>query len=407
MDNRSPEINSMELSSTARTSMTGPFQSAPVEVVDYILILTDPETISSVSQTSRTLHIYIRDNVFLWKSIFAKYFDLPEEHNQPTDWRSQVQSHTQVKHTILAPSSVHVSYTELRNTSKVLVQIIRSAPPGRGWSKNIAWVDGILTNPAIWPPHSPITFTHPQLSQHSQPHSELQVLECDRIGRPEDRLKARTYVYDMRNYHDAALKYHHCALRPDDSNLYGPFIVRGSLNEPFQTNYFHLRYILNVLLNNLRDSPSNDAHAWTEGGFENTRPMIAPPSPVDGDWAGVQGDWLRITSWLNYNDFKEYNVRHTIICVHGRALPNLHIVAAGRQTASPWRCTKLGPVSRSFLYRGHRILSNHHAHHIDRPTIHTPPDDETEYSFRRNQLRRRFTRSQNRGHSARPWGRRV
>jgi len=134
----------------------------------------------------------------------------------------------------------------------------------------------------------------------------------------------------MRNYHDATLRYSDCTLRPDDSNLYGPFIVRGSLNKPFQTNYFHLRYIMNVLLNNLRDSPSNDAHAWTEGGFENTRPMTAPPSPVDGDWAGVQGDWLRITSWLSYNDFKEYNVRRTIICVHGRALPNLHIVAAGR-----------------------------------------------------------------------------
>jgi len=324
-DNRSPETNSM----TACTSMAGPFQSAPVEVVDYILILADPETVSSVSQTSRTLHIYIRDNGFLWKSIFEKYFDLPEEHNQSTDWRSKVQYRTRVKHTILAPSSVRVSYTKLQNVSKALVQIIRSAPPGRGRSKNIAWVDGILKNPAIWPPHSPITFTHPQLSQHSQPHSELQVLECDRIGRPEDRIKARTYVYDMRNYHDATLRYSNCTLRPDDSNLYGPFIVRGSLNEPFQTNYFHLRYIMNVLLNNLRDSPSDNAHAWIEGGFENTRPMTAPPSPVDGDWAGVQGNWLRITSWLSYNDFKEYNVRHTIICVHGRALPNIHIVAAG------------------------------------------------------------------------------
>jgi len=91
---------------------------------------------------------------------------------------------------------------------------------------------------------------------------------------------------------------------------------------------------MDVLLNNLRDSPSNDAHAWTEGGFENTRPMTAPPSPVDGDWAGVQGDWLRITSWLNYNEFKEYNVRH-IQSSASRALSNLHIAVAGRQTASP------------------------------------------------------------------------
>ena len=274
--------------------MAGSFQTAPFEVIDCTLSLTNPKTVSSVSQTSRALHAYIRDNVFLWKSLFAKHFDLPEEPHRIIDWRSQVQSRIQAKHIILAFFSVNVSGEEIEDAFKILVQIVRSAPPGRAWSKNITWLDSILTNPALWPSDSPLTSTHSQLSQHSQSQSELQVLECDQVGKPGDRFKARTFVYDMRNY--------------TRSSLYGPFMPRDSQNEPLQINYLHLRYLMNVLLNNLRDSHSDDAHVWMKRGFENTRPMTAPPSLVDGDWAGVQGDWLRFVSWVGYEELEEYNV---------------------------------------------------------------------------------------------------
>jgi len=295
--------------------MTSPFQSVPFEVIDYILSLTNPETVSSVSQASRALHTYIRDNVFLWKSLFARYFDLPEEHHQPISWRSQVQSRIQAKYTILAFFSAHVSGEELENAFKILVQVARSAPPGRGWSKSITWLDGILTNPALWPSHSPLTSSHPRLSQHSQSQSELQVLECDKVGRPGDRFMARTFVYDMRNYRR--------------SNLYGPFMSRSFQNDTLQINYVHLRYLMNVLLNNLRDSHSDDAYLWMKRGFENTRPMTAPPSPVDGDWAGVQGDWLRFVSWVGYEELEEYNVRH-IQPSMSKPLSSLHTTVAGR-----------------------------------------------------------------------------
>lgn len=282
--------------------MASPFQSSPFEVIDYILSLTSPETVSSVSQTSRALHTYIRDNVFLWKSLFTKYFDAPEEHHQSPDWKSRVQSRIKAKHIILAFFSAHVSGEEIEVAFRILVQVARSAQPGRGLSRNVVWLDSILTNPALWPSHSPLTSNHPRLSQLSRSQSELQVLQCDKVGRPGDRFKARTFVYDMRNY------------RP--SSLYGPFIARASQDDPLQINYVHLRYLMNVLLNNLRDSHSDDSHMWMGRGFESTRPMTAPPSPVDGDWAGVQGDWLRFVSWVGYDELEEYNVR----CVQPSAL---------------------------------------------------------------------------------------
>ena len=276
--------------------MTNRFQSVPFEVIDHILSLTNPETVSSVSQTSHALHAHIRDSVFLWKSLFSNYFDLPEEHHQSINWKSQVQSRIQAKHAILAFFSARVSGEEIENAFKILAQIARSAPPGRGWSKNITWLDGILTSLALWPSHSPLSSAHPRFGHNSQSQSELQVLECDKVGRPADRFKARTFVYDMRNYRR--------------SNLYGPFTPRDSRNEPLQINYVHLKYLINVLLNNLHDSHSDDAHVWVGRGFENTRAMTAPPSRVDGDWAGVQGDWLRFVSWVGYEELEEYNVRH-------------------------------------------------------------------------------------------------
>ena len=89
---------------------------------------------------------------------------------------------------------------------------------------------------------------------------------------------------------------------------------------------------MNVLLNNLRDSHSDDAHVWMKRGFENTRPMTAPPSPVDGDWAGVQGDWLRFVSWVGYEELEEYNVRYIQPSVP-KALSSFHTAVAGRWTA--------------------------------------------------------------------------
>ena len=297
------------------TAMANPFQSVPFKVISYILSLTDPETVSRVSQTCHALCASIRDDAFLWKYLFAKYFDLPEEHHQSIDWRSQIQSRIRAKHTILAPSSAHIPSEELENALKILIQIVRSAPPGSGHSNNITWANGILTNPDLCATHSPLTSAHPRLSQNLQSQSELQVLECDKLGIPEERFTARAFVYDTRNYRH--------------SNLYGPFMPRVSQNEPLQINYVHLRYLMNVLLNNLRDGHSDDTDMWMKRGFENTRSMTAPPSPVDGDWAGVQGDWMRFAAWVGYEELEEYNVRHYPPSV-SKALPTLHVVVAGR-----------------------------------------------------------------------------
>ena len=280
----------------SRTMSRCYFQSAPFEVIDNILTSTNPETVSSISQTSRAFHAYIRDNVSLWLFFFAKYFDLTEE-DRFINRRLRVQSRIRAKHTILASFPAHVSSQELEDAFKILVQIARSVPAGRGFSKNIAWLEGILTNPALWPPRSPLTSVYPQLDRYSQSQSELQVLECDQIiGRPEDRFKARAFVYDMRNY---------C-----QTNLYGPFTPQNSQNEPLKINYVHLGYLMNVLSNNLRDGHGDYAQGWAKRGFENSRPMTASPSTVDGDWAGVQGDWLRFVSWVGYGELEEYNVRY-------------------------------------------------------------------------------------------------
>ena len=148
----------------------------------------------------------------------------------------------------------------------------------------------------MWLSHSPLTFAHPQLSQHPQSQSELWILKCDRVSWPGDRLEAHTFVYDMHNYH--------C------SNLYGPFVPCNSKDKPLRTNYIHAAHYMNILLNNLHNSHSNDTHLWMGCGFENTQAMTVPLNPMDGDWAGVKGDWLRFIAWLGHEDLERYNVRY-------------------------------------------------------------------------------------------------
>ena len=272
--------------------MACPFLSLPFEIIDHILCLTDPETVSDVSQTSRAFYAYIRDNTSLWRSLFAKYFDLPEDHRQNVDWKSHVQSRIRAKHILFAFYSPRTPTIELENLCRTLIQVVRSASPGPGPSKNIAW----LADPDVWC-SSPVTYIHPRLIHLPQLQPELRVLECNIVGNVENRFDARAFVYDMRNYHH--------------SNLYGPFISRFSKNEPLQTNYLHLMCLMKVLLNNFH-SCRRHPYRRMKRGFKNTRSMMAPPSSVDGDWAGVQGVWMRFLSWMSRRDYREYNVRYTI-----------------------------------------------------------------------------------------------
>lgn len=137
--------------------MGSPLQSAPSNIVDQVLTLTNAETVSSVSQTSPGIHTYIQRNVSLWRFLFAMYFDLPEGRDQSIDQRSCVQSWFQAKHTILTSSFTCIPDEELENTFKTLVQMVQSTPPGQGLSKNITWLNGIFTDSASSSLGSPST----------------------------------------------------------------------------------------------------------------------------------------------------------------------------------------------------------------------------------------------------------
>ena len=154
--------------------MACPFLSLPFKIIDHILCLTDPETVSDVSQTSRAFYAYIWDNTSLWWSLFAKYFDLPEDHRQNVDWKSHVQSHIRAKHILFAFYSPRTPTIELENLCRTLIQVVQSASPGPGPSKNITW----LTDPDVWC-SSPVTYIHPRLIHLPQLQPELRVLECN------------------------------------------------------------------------------------------------------------------------------------------------------------------------------------------------------------------------------------
>jgi len=50
-------------------------------------------------------------------------------------------------------------------------------------------------------------------------------------------------------------------------------------------------------------------------GYEKTAPYSAPGwnNRASGDWAGVEGTWKRVISFMDYRDLVIYNVRCLIL----------------------------------------------------------------------------------------------
>lgn len=246
--------------------------------MDRVLALTNPQTVSAFSQASRLYHSYVQLNTYVWRCLYTKYFDDPRGNGRDTvDWRMEVQRRTRA---YFVANSSSPSFEDIESTTKTLIDVVQTASPGTATSRTIAWLNRRIPLKFIWPE----TEDNLTLSR-----ARLQVLRCECQTNREDRVLSRSYVYDMRHYIRA--------------NRYGPFFPQPP-GESLKLNYVHFRHIMNVQFNNMYHShndPEENAR-WMPRGFNATRAMTASPSPVEGDWAGVQGEWVSFVGWMGYDD---------------------------------------------------------------------------------------------------------
>lgn len=238
--------------------------------------MTNPQTVSAFSQTTRTYHSYLQDNVYVWRSLYLNYFDDPREYDVDTvDWKQDVQQRTRAYFTT---TSSNPSFEDVEIDSETLLDIVHTAHPGTSPSRTTSWLKKCVTPTFIW---------QNAAEPLSETRAQLQVLECKGDHRDASkRLVSRSYVYDMRNY--------------TQKSLYGPFCPRRRASDELKVNFIHLRHLMNVQLNNLDDG-LGDSTFDPPRGFDSTRAMSAPPSLVEGDWAGVEGEWARLGCWMEYD----------------------------------------------------------------------------------------------------------
>jgi len=184
----------------------------------------------------------------------------------------------------------------------VLLDCIREAAPAtREPSHNLSWVKKVLTlEESPWvesflrlehldaPITSALASDIDQLRAHLAPSlghgvRGAEVREKLRVLR---RL-SRAHVYDLRNY--------------STDTHWGPFIHAGG-----RVNWTHVNAVVTVIAMNLRDfgvfwPDEFQPHAIVQG-LEACRPHSAPGTlkrpPLD--WAGVEGQWMRIVSFCDY-----------------------------------------------------------------------------------------------------------
>ncbi|KAF8317729.1 hypothetical protein DL93DRAFT_2165572 [Clavulina sp. PMI_390] len=128
----------------------------------------------------------------------------------------------------------------------------------------------------------------------------------DLVPAEHTRIAARAYIYDTSHY--------------STRTLWGPWVSEDDTFDitetpkalvPHRPNWEH---IINIIISSLINMEEHNIHHRSEPetlpvDFLCTRPFSAPgwDDRPAGDWAGVQGVWRRVFSFMNYAHLAEYN----------------------------------------------------------------------------------------------------
>jgi hypothetical protein len=281
----------------------------PPELAERILALCHPRDVAAFAQSCRSAHtlVYKSSDQYLWHNLFLDYpFDdpclstttTPSPHSENVDWRAKLQRRMRAERIARLDG-------DRSEVVEVLLESIHEATPRAASSEpshshNIAWVTKLLTlEESPWVknylrlgPLEPPSLT-PLTADVEKLRAQLALSLDGGFGAeaPEDlrvlRRLSRAIVYDLRNY-----------IKEED---YGPF-THGCE----RVNWSHVNALITVMTMNLRDFgvhwPKEFKPQAIVQGLEACRPLSAPGiikrSPLD--WAGVEGLWLRIVSFVDY-----------------------------------------------------------------------------------------------------------
>lgn len=274
------------------------FWSVPTEIAEQALALCHPRDVASFTQTCRAAWSLVNDTTdqYLWRQLFLLFpFDDPRKTRQgfrkdiQFDWKTELQRRVYAE---IVARSARSTPENLHAALAILLGVVRSASPVTlGYecvpSSSLLWVMDILesTNMLQLPP-----FTQRHTCQTLACLRSYLALTLDKYDDDEGksrmkltRTRSRCQVYDLNSY--------------NRDNGWGPFMPKTG-----EVDWFHVECIVNVIAFNLADHSRHFLDTKPPCGLEATRPYSAPHATTLAahDWAGVEGNWRRIVSFMDY-----------------------------------------------------------------------------------------------------------
>lgn len=285
----------------------------PAEITEHALVLAAPQDVANFAQTCRSARalVYEAHDQHLWRRLFLEQsFDDPR--NDPRyaadpdaldniDWKAELQKRVKFMRVI---RNWRDSGPDLLDALPELVKIARDAPimPVPDNSKDLAWIASLLKDHPLWASEADACHVlEHAISKHPDPRlvhsflvpsaSELwcllgwrsSILSNSAAELIRSRTAARSFVYDMRNYHR--------------ENLYGPYADRRA-----KVNWKHIENCINIIQCNLSDL----GRLWSDTRppleLDAIRTCSAPGSHTRDprDWAGLEGTWRRYVCFMDY-----------------------------------------------------------------------------------------------------------
>lgn len=275
-----------------------PLLDLPDELLEHILILSDPIDVSHLAQTCQAFRglVYQAPDDTLWRNLYLIHLELDDPRHcvamdgrpRPLiEWRLEVQRAIRAR-TLITTNSIGKP-GELGTILQTLLALATLVRPMTGWdadlpkslSKSLVGIPALLR-------HGWIDLVERlPLAEHEQQlvarfHTYFGLTQDD--IRKEARTFSRAFVYNTQNY------------APD--NDFGPFFEDGTVN------WVHVRaihHLISMQVVEHQETPI-DTEAFEYAIYPLSLPFtqIEAPGEDKHDWLGVTGEWEVSFSFIDH-----------------------------------------------------------------------------------------------------------
>lgn len=273
----------------------------PLEVLEHILVISDPIDVASTAQVCRLFRglVYPVGDDHFWRALYlAQPFDDPRKAvthlgNRRNDikWREELQRIIRAR-TIV--NDVTVCRPDERcQVLRTLLDMVMNIPPlpfpeSEPTSRNVLWMQNLLQDGAFLDMES---HSHEEEQLRARLHTWFGLTDKDALA--SKRVVSRAYVYSQRNY--------------VSSNSFGPFMRDGS----GVVDWVHMQKLAHVFASALVEKDEDEGLGFEICSLSLTFCQAYIPPGLDlnreTDWAGVEGLWRISYCFMDHRELLIYN----------------------------------------------------------------------------------------------------